>query len=304
MHCTTRPPHLSPTPPAPPRGRSGTVLTQKRTFGCLVSHTAGAAATLVTRLSVILNSLGATVAYLIIIGDVLAGQPAEGEDGLLKPLEPLLGPAALQRWACLGAVVLTVHLPLCCLRRIELLSFTSLLSVALCAGLIAATLVVYSHHVVTRQLAPVNWLPDPAARPVDFIKALPVLSTAYVCTFNLGPIFSAMERPTEARMRGVVSASLGTCTAIYWLFAVAAYSLFGPRTQHDVLMNYGPDLGVPGSVWIERAIKTGFAVSLSCTLPLLQFSLRESLFSLLGHGPGGPPTALLFYGTTAVLLAR
>ena len=56
-------------------------------------------------------------------------------------------------------------------------------------------------------------------------------------------------------------------------------------------------------MWVERAIKIGFCVSLSCTLPLLQFAMRESLVGLLGLG-SGPSSGALFYGSTLALLAR
>ena len=253
------------------------------------------------RVSVILNNLGASVAYLIIIGDVLAGKPAQGEDGLLKPLGRFLGATLQQRWACVGAVVLCVHAPLCCLRRIELLSFTSTLSVCLSGALITVTAGVMADRWLQGSLEPVNWLPDPSADPADFVRALPVLTTAYVCHYNVNPVLAAMRRPTQSRMRraglptlprrrtdgrtrdgppagaspsapprhpacrvpppplpppplplpirpaaslprSVVSASLAMCSAIYWFFAVAAYSLFGQQTQGDVLMNYGRDL--------------------------------------------------------------
>lgn len=36
--------------------------------------------------------------------------------------------------------------------------------------------------------------------------------------------------------------------------------------------------------FVERAVKTGYALSLSCTFPLLMFSLKEHLFSICGWG--------------------
>ena len=57
-----------------------------------------------------------------------------------------------------------------------------------------------------------------------------------------------------------------------------------------------------GEAWVERAVKIGYMGSLSCTFPLIQFSLRQSLFDLLSWGDAREQP-LRFYAVTTTLLA-
>lgn len=119
------------------------------------------------------------------------------------------------------------------------LKFTSLLSVLMSALLITITLGVMGDRILDHTLDHVNWLPAPDAKIDDLINAVPMLTTAYVCHYNVHPIFSAMRNPSAGRMGQVVTSGVLTTSIIYWLFAFAAYALFGDKTQGDVLMNYG-----------------------------------------------------------------
>lgn len=119
------------------------------------------------------------------------------------------------------------------------LKFTSLLSVLMSAMLITVTLGVMGDRILDHTLEHVNWLPAADTTIDDFINAIPMLTTAYVCHYNIHPIFNAMQNPSEGRMRAVLSSGVATTSLIYWLFAFAAYALFGDKTQGDVLMNYG-----------------------------------------------------------------
>ncbi len=152
--------------------------------------------------------------------------------------------------------------------RVDSLKFTSALSMCLSFMFISITLCLVAN-----------------ASAGDVLKTLPVMMTAYVCHYNVHPIFSEMAAPSERRMRGVVTAALMLCSSVYWLVGLSAYLLFTERTQDDVLMNFGRDLDMArGEAWVEHAVKTGYALSLSCTFPLIQFALRQSVFDLAGWG--------------------
>ena len=187
--------------------------------------------------------------------------------------------------------------------RVDSLKFTSALSMVLSFMFISITLSLLADRLYAGRIGRVNWLPDKDASAGDVLKTLPVMMTAYVCHYNVHPIFAEMAAPSERRMRRVVSAALLLCTAVYWLVGVSAYLLFGDRTRDDVLMNYGRDLDMArGEAWVERAVKIGYMGSLSCTFPLIQFSLRQSLFDLLAWGDAREQP-LRFYAVTALLLA-
>jgi sodium-coupled neutral amino acid transporter 2 len=169
--------------------------------------------------------------------------------------------------------------------RVDSLKFTSALSMCLSFMFISITLCLVVDRLLTGRIGRVNWFPDANASAGDVLKTLPVMMTAYVCHYNVHPIFSEMAAPSERRMRGVVTAALLLCSSVYWLVGLSAYLLFTERTQDDVLMNFGRDLDMArGEAWVEHAVKTGYALSLSCTFPLIQFALRQSVFDLAGWG--------------------
>ena len=183
------------------------------------------------------------------------------------------------------------------------LKFTSALSMCLSFVFISITLSLVADHLATGRIGPVNWLPANDVTAGDVLKTLPVVMTAYVCHYNIHPIFAEMAAPSEPRMRRVVTTALLLCTAVYWLVGLSAYLLFTDRTADDVLMNYGRDLDVArGEVWIERAVKIGYASSLSCTFPLIQFALRQNLFDLAGWGDAAQAPRR-FTAVTCALLA-
>jgi hypothetical protein len=168
---------------------------------------------------------------------------------------------------------------------VDSLKFTSALSMCLSFLFISITLTLVTDRLLAGRIGPVNWLPDADASLGDVLKTLPVMMTAYVCHYNVHPIFAEMAAPSERRMRRVVSAALLLCSSVYWLVGLSAYLLFTSRTQDDVLMNYGRDLDMArGEAWVEHAVKAGYTLSLSCTFPLIQFALRQSVFDLAGWG--------------------
>ena len=197
-----------------------------------------------------------------------------------------------------GLAVAFVHTPLCLLRRVDSLKFTSALSMCLSFLFISITVALVTDRLAAGRIGNINWLPDKDASLGDVLKTLPVVMTAYVCHYNLHPIFAEMAQPSEPRMRRVATSALVLCTFVYWLVGTAAYVLFTDRTADDVLMNFGRDLDMQrGERWVERAVKLGYATSLSCTFPLIQVSLRQSLFDLAGWGPAAE-TRWRFVGVT------
>ena len=233
-----------------------------------------------TQLSIILNNMGGLVVYLIIIGDVLVGN--RNEKGLLEDL----GVPFHHRWFTVGLTVLLCVGPLCMLRRIDSLKYTSILSMGLSYVFVLVTFSLLAGRVGAAEVGDVNWFPAADASMTDKLRTLPMFVTAYVCHYNMHPIFVELQAPTELRMKAVVRNALWLTTAIYWLVAVSAYLLFTQCTSPDVLLNYG-DTGLQGkgSLGIEVLVKAAYALSLVGTFPLIQVGLRQSLFDLRGWGP-------------------
>lgn len=224
-----------------------------------------------------------------------------------------------------GIAVLFLHTPLCMLRcarpllcpssllipslcpllsRVDSLKFTSALSMSLSFLFISITLTLLVHELREGRVAPINWFPATGTSLGDVLKTLPIVLTAYVCHYNIHPVFAEMAAPSEPRMRGATAAALTICTSVYWIVGTAAYALFGWRTADDVLMNFGRDLNLGyGQIGVSRVVKTGYAVALSCTFPLIQFALRQSIFDLAGWGDAAlPSNSSRFVALTTFLL--
>jgi amino acid permease len=114
-----------------------------------------------------------------------------------------------------------------------------------------------------------------------------------------------MARPTEKRMRKVISYALWATTALYWFISISAYLLFTSRTDVDALLNYGElDMGKKTAKGIEIVVKLSYALCLVGTFPLVQLALRQSLFDLRGWGPANAKPRLFSAVTAGLLLVE
>jgi sodium-coupled neutral amino acid transporter 2 len=255
---------------------------------------------LATQIAIILNNIGLCIVYLIIVGDVTVG--TAGEPGLLAPLGP---PFADNKYVCVGAVTVLLVAPLCMLRRVDSLKYSSGASMVLSGVFIVVTFaVLFSRVSSSTPIGALNWFSERGASVVSQLKALAVFITAYVSHYNIHPIFSEMAAPTQRRMGLVIRGALWSTTLVYWLVALSCYLLFTSRTAPDVLLNYG-DTGIGGRIGraVEVIVKVAYMLSLIGTFPLIQLALRQSLFDLRGWGPAAEVDGRRFVGVTAALLA-
>ena len=284
-------------------------------FGGVIEASCGRRAALASQVAVIVNNMGELVVFLIIIGDVLVGP--HDDVGVLDPIShgPKDNPLG-KKWFAIGLVVLCVHTPLCLLRRVESLSFTSTLSMGLSGLFVCITFSLVLYRLGRGSIAGVRYLPDLSRgaetdTPIsDLFKTFPVLMVLYVCHYNVHPIFAGMRRPTEKRMRRVVRSSLLFTTGVYWLIGLSAYLLFTSNTEEDVLINYGHDLQLGtnkgsriASTVLEHVVKIGYASAISFTFPLIQVAVKENVFDLLGWGETDKVSGPRYYGVTLLLLA-
>ena len=80
---------------------------------------------------------------------------------------------------------------------------------------------------------------------VALFTVIPTMSTAYVCHYNVHPIYVELSPPRWDKMKVVATSTLLLCTSIYCLTAFFGYLLFGSDTLGDVLANFDVDLGLP-----------------------------------------------------------
>lgn len=86
---------------------------------------------------------------------------------------------------------------------------------------------------------------------------------------------------SDEKMQTVVRWSMFLCGTIYLCTATFGYLLFGDATGDDILSNFDTDLGVPFSHLICIIVRISYAVHIMLVFPLLNFSLRLNLDSIL-----------------------
>ncbi len=246
-------------------------------FGGLVGWGCGARASWLVEILVLLNSFGACVGYLVLLGDVLT---------------PLLH-APLERWLHLDgarartAVVLgasLVALLLCLLRRISALRYSAAVAVFACffvAGMLAAQASEHScapgdcadevgrNGWCTRSQAASNAtagacnaeapLAGISAWPVSaagLLRALPLLINAMQCHIQAAFVFAEMAPPlrTPRARRAIAGGATSLLFAFYASVGLAGFMRFGAQTQGDILKNFGPADGAASVARLSVAI--------------------------------------------------
>jgi amino acid permease len=272
------------------------------TFGDLVGNAAGWAARAVAQICIIINNAGILIVYLIIIGDVLAG--SKNHVGLF---EEWTGGAGW--WSDRKLIVLITMLlvlaPLSSLRRIDSLHFSSAASVALALVFVFLSSVIASVKLAMGRLAMPRMLPSFASKHaiLELLTVIPIMSNAFVCHFNVPPIYLELRNRSPAKMFKVGRITAILCVLVYSATALSGYLLFGDLTNSDVLVNFDADLGIPFSGVLDDGIRIGYVLHLMLVFPVIHFSLRQTIDAVLfPERPPLPESKYRFGIITFVLL--
>ncbi|KAG9440659.1 hypothetical protein H6P81_020824 [Aristolochia fimbriata] len=230
---------------------------------------------------IVVNNLGMLVVYMIIIGDVLAGTSSDGthHPGVLE------GWFGQQWWTTRSFVLLSTTLlvfaPLISLKRLDSLSYTSALSVALAVVFVVITAAVAVIKLMNGSVGMPRLLPEinDQASFWKLFSTVPVIVTAYICHYSIHPIENELKDPTK--MKSIVRTSLVLCCTVYITTSFFGFLLFGDDTLDDVLANFDTDLELPHSALINDVVRVSYAVHLMLVFPIVFFSLRLNLDGLL-----------------------
>ncbi|KAK9817231.1 hypothetical protein WJX72_011431 [[Myrmecia] bisecta] len=274
-------------------------------YAAIVGAKLGTACSAALRLAIILNCAGVIVIYMVVIADSLAGITEFAAMG------PPAGPAPA-RTVIITVVAWLFVAPLVAPRTMRTLSHASLLSLSCACLFCGVTIALATAAACKGQLPHIHWLPDRqafAGSPVRMIAqalaAVPVITTAFICHFNIHPVMAELKNYSHGRMRQVVQRSLGFCAATYIAVPVAAYMLFGDQTHGDVISNFTPAalgklVAAPLAQALVLAVRSTNVLSLWLSMPMLMFPLRAEVFTLLKQGT--QPSNTVFFGVTYVLL--
>ncbi|XP_078437827.1 transmembrane amino acid transporter family protein [Wolffia australiana] len=276
------------------------VLAGAATYGDLVAAALGRAARVAAETCIVVNNAGILIVYLIIVGDVLSGSP--NHTGVLYQW---LGRGPWEsRALVILIVVLAVIAPLCSLEKIESLTISSAASVALAVFFVVVSCAMAAARATQGATAAPRLGPDvsSSAAVLELLLVIPIMTNAYVCHFNVQPIYNELPSPSPEKMNRVSRVTVAVCVAVYAATAVSGFVLFGDETEYDVLINFDRDLGFRFGSALNDMVRVGYVLHLVLVFPVIHFSLRETVGKAVFKGKGrraGWKTA----GLTAALLA-
>ncbi|KAH7037264.1 transmembrane amino acid transporter protein-domain-containing protein [Microdochium trichocladiopsis] len=218
--------------------------------------------------AIAIKCFGVGISYMIIIGDLMPGV-AEGFSSRAVEVAFLMN-----RNFWITAFMLII-IPLCFLRRLDSLKYTSVVALIAIGYLII--LVVY--HFATDPLAPrekvriISW-----GGPVEALSSLPVVVFAYTCHQNMFSILNELDQNTPARIMGVISSSIGSAAGVYCLVAVTGYLTFGNDVASNIVGQY------PASI-ASTIAKAAIVVLVTFSVPLQVHPCRASVDAVLRWRP-------------------
>jgi len=176
-------------------------------------------------------------------------------------------------------LVVLVSLPLCLLKNIQSLKYSSLLGFFFSIFVVLAVSVRAAEHIAwgwqewghgQRMCPEQSWLNS-------FVVGISVFNFSFVFHFNIVPIFRSLpkEKQTQATMRKVIGATVCASTVLYGMIGAAGFALYGAKVKENILDNFNPfDDDI-------NAARLAIMVCCYLCLPLIMTPLRGSILCLL-----------------------
>ncbi|KAF4387728.1 hypothetical protein G4B88_004055 [Cannabis sativa] len=255
------------------------VLCKASSYGEVVQCALGRPARILSEICIIVNNGGVLVVYLIIMGDVMSGSLHH-----IGVFDQWLGHGFWDHRKLLILAVLVIFLaPLCALEKIDSLSLTSAASVALAVVFVVVACVVALIKLVEGRTETPRLAPDFSSKEaiLDLLVVIPIMTNAYVCHFNVQPIYNELEDRSPQKMNRVGRLTTALCVVVYASTAISGYLLFGKDTESDILTNFDKDLGIRFSSALNYIVRVGYVLHLILVFPVIHFSLRQTVNALL-----------------------
>lgn len=235
------------------------IKAQKYDFEDVAGHYLGNTGYYAVLLFMWVFSYGAMVAYLVIVGDTIP-----------VVLQLLFNASSPNRNLITILLSVAVVLPLCLLRDLSSLSWTSMLSV------IADTLLI----IIIVVASPIEANIEHIKPNIDFVNSslfagVGTISFAFVCQHNSFLMFKSLEVQTYANWSIVASLSVGFSYFLCLIFGLSGYLSFAESTKGDLLTNF-PDSNVP--VNISRLL---LGITMLFTYPMECYVSRHCFQSII-----------------------
>lgn len=205
--------------------------------------------------------------------------------------------------ALFKAIVVLVALPLCSLRTMSSLRFTSLFAIT-CTVFLVAVCVAQYFVFATKGWAPAFWAPNgtistgdiASSKPDSIAKAFSIIIYSYTCHPNVLPIYLELQRRSPRRMNKVCRRSLGTAFSLYLFMGLFGFLTFGQATSSNILLNdYRRDVSVIVAAFVV-------CISITLTIPLFIHAWRKSFIELVFGEVAMRASPLKHFGVTLLVV--
>lgn len=212
--------------------------------------------------SILLVSFGASIAFIVIVGDQFD-----------RVFATINGPYFCHEWYMnrkFTMVITTVVAigPMCYSRTVDFLKYASSIGVL---SLLFITYLVLSSlpkdKAVGMNLYPTRW--------TDFFLVFPVLCFAYQCHLSWVPVAAALPRSDRVRSCITISAAMIISAILYTIISTTVLFSFGATIEPDFMENY------KGRRAIIIAALLILALKCVLTYPLIMFPARIALNDIL-----------------------
>eukprot|EP00249_Psilotum_nudum_P032022 c47118_g1_i1 orf=236-1825(+) len=250
------------------------------TYSETVQGACGPVGRALAEICIIVGNGGVLIVYLIIMGDVMSG--SSNHVGLFDQWAGRSGWWSDRRPILLLTLILVLA-PLASLKKIDSLSLTSALSVALALVFVLLCTAIALVKLRKGELQKPRMLPAMGSKKdiLDLLVVVPIMTNAYICHFNVQPIYGELKQRTPGTMNKVGRITTALCVAVYAMTAASGYFLFGEATASDVLINFDKDLGIRYGSLLNNIIRVGYVIHLMLVFPVIHFSLRQAVDSFL-----------------------
>ncbi|KAM6583111.1 hypothetical protein CsatB_010113 [Cannabis sativa] len=251
------------------------------TYAGVMNESFGRLGSVATQVCVMVTNLGCLIIYLIIIGDVLSGSQSGGTVHL----------GVLREWFGIHwwnsrefsilVIVVFVMLPLVLLRRVELLKFSSFVSVLLALVFVGICTVMAIIALVQGKTKDPKLVPhlDEHTSFFDLFTAVPIIVAAFTFHFNVHPIGVELSKPSDMLL--AVRIALVLCATVYFAIGLFGYLLFGDSIMPDLLVNFDRNSATATGAVLNDAVRLSYALHLMLVFPLLNFPLRANIDEFL-----------------------
>lgn len=231
--------------------------------------------------STTLQNTGAMLSYLFIV-----------KNELPNVIKFLIGMENSTAWYLdgrflLGVVTFGIILPLCLLKNLGYLGYTS--GFSLTCMFFFLVVVVYNKFKIPCPYISVNeTLTNSQNATVEgqctakyftfnskTAYALPTLAFAFVCHPSVLPIYSELRDRTQKKMQLVSNISFFAMFLMYFLTAIFGYLTFYDKVESELLGTYSNKKDI-----LLLTVRLAVIIAVILTVPVLFFTVRSSLFEL------------------------